>query len=248
VPEELERGDVFFFYRPKVEQNAPRGEDDVQRLLVVLAPDGRRRFRILTVGRKHMPVRSGPRRERNWGWVMKVAGDPADVEIELRGHHYATKTRGEREQPSARPAGEGRYAIARHGDHTHLAYALVHPERPGPVQDELGIYGSASYVVAVKNPWFPSPPQAGLSPEQEAFYPEPLQARFRDRRWAELEPAHLDREGAELVLIGTDEDPEAELGIHLEPDEPAGAPEVFRVFGLDPRSHPVEPLFTGEWA
>jgi hypothetical protein len=235
----VERGDVFFFYRPRVEQHAPRGEDDVQRLLVVLAPDGRRVLRLVTIGRKHLPTVSAKRRERNWGFVMKVAGAPEDLELELRGHRYLTKTRGEREQPSARPAGEGRYAIARHGGHTHLAYALARPGEPGEVQRELGIEASASFVVAVKNPWWPTPARAnaGLAPEAEAAYPDDVQAAFRGRRWAPLDPAHLDREGAEVVLVGTGEDPDEELGIELDPAERSG--DVFRRLGLDPERHPV---------
>jgi hypothetical protein len=243
----VERGDVFLFYRPRVERHAPRGEDDVQRFLVVLAPDGRRLLRLATIGRKRLPFATRSSRERNWGWVMKVAGSPEEVEVELRGYRYSTKTRGERHQPAARPAGEGRYAIARHGAHTHLAYALSRPEVPGDVQRDLGIQASASLVVAVRNPWWPTPPQAGagLAPETEAAYPEELQAAFRDRRWAPLEPAHLDREGAEFVVIGTREDPEEELGIELEADESG---DVLDVFGLDPAGHPVAPLFGGDWA
>jgi hypothetical protein len=247
-----ERGDVYFFFRPRVERHAPRGEDDVQRFLLVLAPDearpgGAPRLRLLTVGRKRLPGASALSRERFWGWVMRVAGSPAELAEELRGYGYETKTRGHRDQPAARPAGSGRYAIARHGAHAHLAYALAHPAEPGPVQRELGIEASASLVVAVKNPWWPTPPSAnaGLAPEAEAFFPDDLQAEFRGRRWAALDPRHLDREGAELVLVGTREDPAAELGIRLEPEEPE---DVLGRLGLDPASHPVAPLLRGEWA
>ncbi|HET8539710.1 MAG TPA: hypothetical protein VFL83_07545 [Anaeromyxobacter sp.] len=246
--EVLERGDVFFFYRPRVERHAPRGEEDVQRFLLVLAPDGRRVFRIVAVGRKRMPDLGARGRERSWGWVAKVAGDRAEIELELRGYRYATKTRGEREQPSARPAGEGAYAVAHHGDHSHLAYALARPAAPGDVQRELGIEAAASYVVAVKNPWHPAPRPVGLAPEAEAAYPPDVQARFRDRRWGALEPAHLDREGAELLLVGADEDPERELGIRLDPAERGGGPDVFRALGIDPAAHPPAPLFSGDWA
>jgi hypothetical protein len=242
-----ERGDVFFFYRPRVERDAPRGEDDVQRFLVVLAPEGGERFRLLTIGRNRLPFASSRARERNWGWVMKVAGAPEDVELELRGYGYETKTRGHRDQPPARPAGAGRYAIARHGAHAHLAYVLARPAVPGPVQRDLGIEASASLVVAVKNPHWPTPGavDAGLAPEAEAWFPPPLQAAFRGRRWAPLEPGHLDREGAELVFVGTRDAPEEDLGIRLEPEEPE---DVLGLFGLDPARHPVAPLFTGEWA
>jgi hypothetical protein len=261
----VERGDLFFFYRPRVERNAPRGEDDVQRFLVVLAPDaaGARRFRLLTVGRKRLPGasarlppdlrrpakpgRGGGSRERNWGWVMKVVGAPEELVPDLRGYRYETKTRGVRDQPAARPAGAGRYALARHGSHTHLAYALARPAEPGPVQRELGIEASASLVVAVKNPHWPTPASAGagLAPEAEAFYSGPLQAAFRGRRWAPVEPGHLDREGAELVLVATPDEPDEALGIRLEAGEPD---DVLGLFDLDPARHPVAPLFRGDWA
>ncbi len=245
---------MFFFYRPRVERHRPRGEDDVQRFLVVLAPDpgtegDRRVFRIIAIGRKGMPGVGRPGRERYWGWVAKVAGTPADVEVELRGYRYATKTRGERQQPSARPAGEGRYAIARHGDHAHFAYGLVHPAEPGDVQRELGIAPSASFIAVVKNPEAaPVPSAGGLAPEAEPAYPDPLQERFRNRRWTELQPGYLDREGAEIVLIGAGDDPERELGIRLDAEDRAGGPDVFRALGLDRREHPPAPLFRGEWA
>jgi hypothetical protein len=242
-----ERGSLFFFYRPRVQQLAPRSERDVQRFLVVLAPDSGDRVRLVTVGRKHLPAATRLGRERNWAWVMKVAGSAAELELDLRGYQYDTKTRGRRDQPAARPAGAGRYAIARHGAHAHLAYALARPPVPGRVQRDLGIDAAASLVVAVKNPHWPTPEDvdAGLAPEAEAFYPPQLQATFRGRRWAALEPAHLDREGAELVLVGTREDPAEELGIRLEDEEPE---DVLGLFGLDPAEHPVAPLFSGEWA
>jgi hypothetical protein len=242
----LERGSVYFFYRPRVEQHAPRGEDDVQRFLVVLAPEERRLLRLLQVGAKRLPYAAGRSRERNWAWVKRVVGAPEELEDELRGYRYTTRTRGERDQPAARPVGEGSYALVRHGDHTHLAYALSRPAAPGPVQQELGIRGTGSVIAVVLNPEERlGVERVGLDAEATAFYPREMQERFRGRRFGELEPAHLDREGAELVLIGTDEEPEAELGIRLARNE---EPDVYRALGLERAAHPVKPLFTGEWA
>jgi hypothetical protein len=123
----------------------------------------------------------------------------------------------------------------------------VRPPEPGDVQRALGIRASASYVVAVKNPEEPSPARAGLGPEATAFYPRELQERFRNRRWAPVEPAHLDREGAEILLVAADEAPGRALGVELGPgDEPH--PDAFRALGLDRRAHPVAPLVRGDWA
>src|SRR6266498_2707613 len=66
--EVVERGDVFFFYRPRVKPRLDRAADDVQRFLLVLAPDGRRLYRVVTIGRKHLPRARRTRRERTWGF------------------------------------------------------------------------------------------------------------------------------------------------------------------------------------
>jgi hypothetical protein len=73
----------------------------------------------------------------------------AHVENELDRLTYSTATRGERHLAPARPAGEGVYTIARHDDHTHLAFALELPERPGEVQEELNIPREGSYIITV---------------------------------------------------------------------------------------------------
>ena len=51
----VEKGDIYFFYRPKV--NTPRVEniEDVQRLYLVLAPDDKDTARLFLVGKKRMP-------------------------------------------------------------------------------------------------------------------------------------------------------------------------------------------------
>jgi hypothetical protein len=88
----LERGNIYFVYRPKVEHTSAAGMQDIQRFFLILIPFEKER-----------------------------------------------QTRGERHVSPARPASEGVYAIARHDDHTHLAFALELPERPAEVQEELNI-------------------------------------------------------------------------------------------------------------
>ena len=67
----LEQGDVFFFYRPRVDRNRMRGLEDVQRFYLVLRPARRRpRIRVLTIGRKRLPDIGS--HERSWGFVDLV--------------------------------------------------------------------------------------------------------------------------------------------------------------------------------
>jgi hypothetical protein len=155
----LERGDVLFAYRPRVDCEAPRSIDDVQRLYIVLGADGSDRWRRVAIGRKRLP--GVAEHETHWAFVDRV-GRRATVVRDLEGHAYATKTRGERWQPAARPAAEGRYAIAEHSDHVHLAYAIELPVSPGPAQRDLGIERQASYIVTVANPLRPFPPPPGV--------------------------------------------------------------------------------------
>ncbi|TMA39611.1 MAG: hypothetical protein E6J82_16310, partial [Deltaproteobacteria bacterium] len=77
--EVLERGDLHFLYTPRVRpegglpfqiESAPLRPREVQRLYVVLRPEGRRLYRRLLVGRKRMPDSS--RRQRFWAEIERV--------------------------------------------------------------------------------------------------------------------------------------------------------------------------------
>jgi hypothetical protein len=244
----LERGDIYFVYRPRVEEETVEGFEDVQRTYMILSPRARGRHRLIVLGQKRLPeARDGG--QRVWGFVDKVGRRPEEVEDQLERVVYGTKTRGTREQPAARPAGEGVYAIVRHEDHTHLAYALELPRQPGAVQEALRIEPEGSYVLSVKNPEAPSPPGVGLPAERRAAFPAELQRVFHGRRFAEADPPELlDHEGAEVLLVGTDEDVSEDLGIRLDPQkETEHTAEIFTQLRLEKEQHPTEPLFRGEW-
>lgn len=242
-----EEGEIFFFYRPKVDEDDPHSLDDIQRFHLVLRVKGGRLFRLLTIGRKRLPDVAA--HEREWGFVDLVADDVQQIADALKESTYPTKTRGLRTRPAARPAGEGAYALVRGERNLFLAYELQLPEQPGPVQQELNIAPSAGYVISVKNPDQPNPPNLGLREEAQANYPKSLKRKeFEGRRFAGEDPHLLDFEGAEFVLIGAREDPEAELGVQL--PHPAKAPDpatALRHLKLTPRTAPIEPLISGEW-
>jgi hypothetical protein len=242
----LETGDIFFFYRPRVDTPEVDERKDVQRFFVVLKPDRKRRFRELIVGAKRLPDPGA--HERVWAFVAEVADSPAELQDELERKAYETKTRGIRVQPEARPAGEGRYALVDHDGHTDLAYVLELPPEPGPAQDAFNIRHQASYVTAVKNPEAPTPQGAGLSPKQRAEYPRELLERFGGKRFIAIEsPALLDYEGAELVLIGASEDVSGELGIELDAEsESIENADIWRKLRLRREELPVDPLVRRE--
>ncbi|GAB3810370.1 hypothetical protein [Micromonospora zhanjiangensis] len=248
MAEMLEDGDIYLFYRPRVADEHVESVAEVQRLLLVLRPwRGRRRIRLLVVGRKMMPEIA--EHDRFWAFVAAVADRPQQLSDALQPRGYQTRTRGERRQPPARPVAEGAYVIARHDDHTHLAYQLELPHRLGPAQHDLHIEPEASYIVTVKNPRVPSPPGVGLSSSGRARLPAELQRRFGDRRFAPLDPpAFLDQRGVELVLIGAAYDASKELGVDLDVEvERAERSTVFDDLRIGRAERPVEPLFAGEW-
>jgi hypothetical protein len=245
-----ERGNIYFLYRPKLDAQVARGFDDVQRLYVVLAPRDRDSYRLLVIGAKRLPTVNGGGDRTTWGFVEKVSSQPEAVEDELDPKARVTKTRGERYVPAARPAGEGVYAIVRHRDHTHLAYALELPSAPGDVQQALNIVREGSYIVAVKNPRAPAAPGLGLDEQRRARLPRPLAAKFRGRRFIPLDPPDfLDHEGTEILLVGVRQKSIEELGIELdaEPETEATA-EIFSDLRLEKSLHPLDPLLEGKWA
>jgi hypothetical protein len=49
------RGDIWFFYRPRVETDAAQGLADIQRFFMIMKPEDRRLFRVAVIGRKRLP-------------------------------------------------------------------------------------------------------------------------------------------------------------------------------------------------
>lgn len=209
----LERGEISFFYRPRVEEFDPESIEDVQRLLLVLAPERGRRFRVIAIGRKRLP--RAARHERFWGFVDLVLDSRRDLEAALDAQVYGTKTRGLRHLPPARPAASGRYRFTWHDDHGHLHYELRWRREDDSVVEELMIEPEGDYIVTVANPdptaWgllelpalqFDLFDEAEIHVTVPTPFPERLQNRFAGRRYAQLDTVEfLDHPGAELVFI-----------------------------------------------
>jgi hypothetical protein len=217
----LERGDIYFLYRPP--------GDGFHRFYVVLHPRDRDQYRRLVVGRLRTPVLHA--HERHWAFVDRVVASADQLLDELR------------EIAPIRAAGEGVYAIVEHERHSHFAYRLELPARPGTVLPEVRIDGEASYVAAVRNPATRAPPGVGLAAAERPRYPAELKARFGQHRRVPLTPDFLEHVGTELVLIGSQGEVAAELGIELDPErERIERTEVFTELALDRSEHAVAPL------
>ena len=244
-----ERGDLFFFYRPDVDDESPHALVDIRRLHLVLRPEAGEMIRLITIGKKTLPE-SGPAGGNHWAFVDRIFHEPEELKEALSGTTYETATSGERHLPSARPAGEGVYAIVRHGRDSVLAYALELPEELGEVQEAFGIERQGRFIISIKNPGIESPAGLGLEPDQQGQLPEELQGLFGSRKWHPADPpAFLDHQGIEMILIGGRVEPDADLGIELEPQpEDEDQAEVFRDLHLDRSERSMRPLFEGKWA
>jgi hypothetical protein len=195
VVEVLERGDIGFFYRPRVQPaDALVVEAGVQAMFAVLSPASGRCRRV-RIGRKRLPVVPG---ERLWARVERVGSLQHVLADQLEAEEYVTKTRGDRYQPAARPIGQGAYAFVRHDDHVHLAYRIDRPETDVP--DEVRVAEAGSHLVLFER----------IPPGRATWTTEGA-------------PGLLDEQGAELVLVGAGDEPEQQLGIDVLGD-PAALP------------------------
>lgn len=195
---ELERGEIRFYVRPRVERADVTAFDDVQRMFFVLRrPDGT--CRRVVVGKKRMPAR-----EKQWAYVDRVGASYREVLEDVGPETYPTMMYGMRYQEGAGEIARGRYAIASHGAHAHLEIELE--GEVSELRADLRLVPSATYIAAVFNPHR----FRGQDPEsafhEPSIFPDELTAKFDGRRFAPLEPAFLDYEGAELVLIGSGHD------------------------------------------
>ncbi len=205
----LERGGIDFVCRPRIGRQDAYALTDVQRVYMLLSPAHRSDTRLLVLPRKRLPETRFPR-QRYWAFVERVTG-PEALRTELGSYTYLTKTHAERHQPAARRVASGVYAVVRHGDHTHLAYALTRPRRFGELERAMNLKPVASYIAAVMNPARRAPMTGQVG------YPPELQELFGQRRYAPVDPPTLlDYPSTDLLLIGSSENIWRELGVWLE--------------------------------
>ncbi|MDX1537450.1 DUF2795 domain-containing protein [Arsukibacterium sp.] len=240
----LEQGDIYFFYRSKIDSKQVNSIDDVQRFHLVMVPDNDDKARLFVVGKKRLPeISDGSSKSTQREWMLNyLTASPQQIGKELGPLEYQTSTEGEREQGEAIPAGAGRYLMFEHHDSTRLAYRLYQPDKPGKAQQELGILAEASFVISVRNPEIDVP---GF-PDEKPDYPQQLKDKFADKRWIDISDTRLlDYENAQLLLIGahddladTDADTEADI---------SGKPALFDTLGLKPKNWPDAAIEEGKF-
>src|SRR5215203_2695628 len=254
----IEQGDIFFFYRPKVDTEEVKDIKDVQRFYMITTPEEEKEeekndiYRLFLMGQKQLPEiveGKSTSEEKNWALNILTTYNPDDIHKELLPAEYTTETRGKRRLAAAAPAGEGKYAIVKHDNHTELAYILELPEIPGPTQREFEIKKEASYIISVKNPEVNIPGFATVS-EKKPEYPKHIKEKFGDRRWISIEdPQLLNYENTQVLLIGArKKDVEEELGIDIdEQKETENTADIFKELKVRKEQVPLKPLMKGKF-
>jgi hypothetical protein len=252
----LERGSILFLYRPHRDVTHVQGADDLERLYLMLIPDDREehKSRIYSLSSRALPVlipgRAAPE-ERTSALAEEVDPDPR-VALDRLQEEAATRAPGRHPRPWVRAAGEGRYAVFRHGADTHLAYVLDRPRQPGEVQKALRIGPQGQYLISVKALAAPSE----VAPGKRPSYPPRLESRFRGYERIPVDPSdYLDYPNTLIFLLAADADARQELGLGLEPGaQNQGQRQALQVLHKEERRAAqegvalLEPLQEGHWA
>lgn len=248
MADEIERGDIYFLYLPRVNRRTVRGVADVHRLCVVLHPYDEACYRLLVVAQGHRQLPQPG--ERRVLIVDRQADSPEELVREFRDEAFRDEVTGDGHYLApARPAGEGVYALIYDEDteESFLSYALELPQSAGPVQEAFGIREQHVLSLKVRNPEVASSVPELLG--RTADLPVDLIEDFGGRRYMPVDtPALLDVEAVELAVVGTSLRAAEDLGIELDPEhESEGSAEFFLDLGLQRDEHPMEPLLKGEW-
>jgi hypothetical protein len=231
-------------------------KNETQDPIPEMGPDGQTKpttlstwYRLFTIGKKSLPeVRhtEARRSERYWAKIGGIFHDPKDLTNELLSPEY-------REGDSARPVGEGKYAIVSHKNHAELAYILEMPKEPGRAQKELGIEKEASYIVSVINPKVPVP-DGYPSKEQPPEYPESILVGLEPKENfipLSKDIRLIDYLNAQVILIGAREGKDVlkkEIGIDIEDEEETEqTADIYSKLQIEKKRTPVRPLVEGKF-
>jgi len=252
----LEKGHIYFFYRPKVDHSEVHNIDDVQKLYILLSPlEETKKKRLMIMVRKQLPEAS--KHSKYWAFVLKASKDIEDIDSMIAEEHYETKTKGERIVAGARPIAEGFYSIVKHQKgHTHLVYILELPSNLGNVQKAFHLHEEGSFIISVKNPERSRKGSGFQGLNKKAKFPEHLQDIFHGLSWSPVDPTEfLEYENSEILFIGASDNLIEEFGKTgeiIEKEEKEDVKKItkdslFKELQLSKKEHPPEPLFNGRW-
>lgn len=240
----LAKGDLYIFYRPKVETEDPSSLKDVQRFFMVLKFKKETQYIVIALGKKKFPNEATNRVE--FAFVEHIAKDHNELLEHLNEKNYSTLTQGDRHQPSARAIGEGKFLFARHANLASFDYEL-HPQEIKESQAAFNIAQKAHYLVHVKNP--KRGQEKGLNSEDQAKYSEKLLVEFKDYKFIPLTNLdYLNYQGAELLFIDDQSTSKEFADSEIEKSlNSFSHTEIEKELKSDQSNFVTDPIETGKW-
>jgi DNA-binding PadR family transcriptional regulator len=266
----LEQGDIFFFFRPKVSAKDIKSIEDVRRFYMVLSPEEEQKiiddtnnndtnskekkiYRLFIIGKKSLPeIRKTEARssERFWAQVGGIFYDSKNLVEDLTADEY-------RKGDTARPVGEGKYAIIEHQNHAELAFILEMPQEIGEAQKELGIQKEASYIITVINPYKPVSEGYTTAEAERPKYPKDVQ-NYLTKTEGKFIPLSqnltlINYQNAQIILIGAREGKDVikqEIGLDIETEEGKEnlfSSDIFTKLKIRKEQVPIKPIIEGKF-
>ncbi len=151
----LEKGDIYFFFRPEPSEHEPPEPESWGRLYAVLHPRDQTSYRLIALIRLDQFKQAEENillKKRWWGEVILVKEKAADIIWELREKHGQINE-GEVKKTihMATPVGVGKYFFSRHADHLHFSYTLDPQVLPLPQPLIYEPVRENDYIIRVQN-------------------------------------------------------------------------------------------------
>src|SRR3954452_17209235 len=144
----LKSGSIYFFYRPKL-----KNKEEAQNFFIVLSSQTKK-YHLLVIGKKKLPIET---KDKYFLFVEAVKKSKTELLESLKEEkHRAGK--GETVSTIAHCLAEGKFIIAKHGNHTHFIYQIIKPSQLKEIQQEFNLQKEADYLINVKNPHLGTPP------------------------------------------------------------------------------------------
>ena len=241
----LQKGIIYFLYRPKIQTTHVESLQDVQRLYLILKPVDDSKYIKIISAKKQLPYEQDT---PHFAVVDLVTSDKNELNKNIGEEVYYTNTRGKRVQAKVRILGEGKYLIVLHKKHTHLVYQLVEPQVLKKPQKSVKITTEGSLIITVKNPVIKTK-NLGLTAKKKVVFPEKLQNKFNNKKFIPVtSPDFLKYEGTEILLIGQTTEKVKEITkyfkqelVHLQ------LKEIREIFNHLHDDITIMPIFKGKW-
>lgn len=252
----IEKGHLFFFYKPKIDIPNPKNWNDIAKLHILMVPiqeSQDHKCRIISIPKKKLP--SIDKHDINLCFVDEVSDsiDTLRKDVLDPVHYQTPKSHRDRITQGDRVLGEAIYMIEFGEQKSHLSYVLEVPKYPLEIQQIFNIEKEGSFVIQVKNPKFPYMGRFSM-----VNYPKEITDLFADLKYIPLQTIKLlNYDKAEFLMIGGRHhivDEIHEYGEELEEEAEYESKKLnpktvyTQVHLKKDENHPADPIIKGKFA